>query len=83
MDMALILLNLFLFVVFLFSATFAVILLFTGCSKDSNKCLCFLGPFLAIAAVALALGLIIATLEVEVQVAETLLSSVPLLQSKL
>ncbi|MEI5908146.1 hypothetical protein WAK64_13890 [Bacillus spongiae] len=64
-DILLVLLLLFLVTIFFFSATFAVIFLFQRgkCDKKDN-CLCFIGPFIAIAAVAIALGLIIAGLEV-------------------
>ncbi|MEI5908175.1 hypothetical protein WAK64_14040 [Bacillus spongiae] len=61
MEFAFALLNLFFLTIFLFSAKFAIIFLFTSkkCDKKDN-CICFLGPFLAISAMALALGLIIA-----------------------
>ncbi|MEI5908142.1 hypothetical protein WAK64_13870 [Bacillus spongiae] len=64
-DILLVLLLLFLVTIFFFSATFAVIFLFQRgkCDKKDN-CLCFLGPFIAIAAVAIAIGIILVGLEI-------------------
>ncbi|MEI5906605.1 hypothetical protein WAK64_05985 [Bacillus spongiae] len=67
-----------LLLILFFSAAFAVIFLL----KKKDNCLCFLGPFIAIGAVAIALGIIIGTIEVvDDPVLDEEVSSVPFIQN--
>ncbi|MEI5908141.1 hypothetical protein WAK64_13865 [Bacillus spongiae] len=81
LDILLFLLFFFLVTIFLFSATFAVIFLFQRgkCDKKDN-CLCFLGPFLAIGAVAIAVGILIAVVFIIIEQQVQIASGVHLLQ---